>query len=106
MVGKNIATRGLKTPKVKQQVSAMLDSGVFPGTQESFEHGSLQGYLVSGTLSDEYLDYVCQLPGMPKRWQRVLFPKDTRSFPGGQTITLCSSTFGLRNLLENRPRTR
>ncbi len=65
MIGKNIDNpMGLKTPKGEiRKLSAVLDSGVFPGTQGGpLEHViAAKAVAFHEALSDEYLDYIVQV---------------------------------------------
>ena len=65
MIGENFDNPwGLKTPKGElRKISAILDSGVFPGTQGGpLEHVIAAKAVAFGeALSDEYLDYVVQV---------------------------------------------
>jgi len=65
MIGKNFDNPwGLKTPKGElRKISAVLDSGVFPGTQGGpLEHViAAKAVAFQEALSDEYMDYIVQV---------------------------------------------
>jgi glycine hydroxymethyltransferase len=87
MIGKNIDNPwGLKTPKGElRKLSAILDSGVFPGTQGGpLEHViAAKAVAFQEALSDEYLDYVVQVTKNAKAMAESFVAKGYKIISGG-----------------------
>ena len=87
MVGKNIDNPwGLKTPKGEvRKLSALLDSGVFPGTQGGpLEHViAAKAVSFQEALSDEYLEYVVQVVKNAKAMAESFVEKGYKIISGG-----------------------
>jgi glycine hydroxymethyltransferase len=87
MVGKNIDNPfGLKTPKGElRKLGAVLDSGVFPGTQGGpLEHVIAAKAIAFGeALSDEYLQYIVQVAKNAKAMAHAFSSKGYKIISGG-----------------------
>jgi glycine hydroxymethyltransferase len=87
MVGKNIDNPwGLKTPKGEiRKLSAILDSGVFPGTQGGpLEHViAAKAISFQEALSDDYLEYVVQVARNAKAMAESFVSKGYKIISGG-----------------------
>ena len=87
LVGKNIDNPwGLKTPKGElRKLSAILDSGVFPGTQGGpLEHViAAKAVSFQEALSDEYLDYVVQVAKNAKAMAEAFIAKGYKIISDG-----------------------
>lgn len=87
MVGKNFDNPwGLKTPKGEvRKISALLDSGVFPGTQGGpLEHViAAKAVAFQEALSDEYLDYIVQVAKNAKAMSDAFTAKGYKVISGG-----------------------
>ena len=77
---------GIKTPKGElKMMSALLDSGVFPGTQGGpLEHIIAAKAIAFGeALSDEYMDYVVQVKKNAQAMAAVFVAKGYKIISGG-----------------------
>ncbi|MDL5045868.1 serine hydroxymethyltransferase [Oscillatoria amoena NRMC-F 0135] len=87
MVGKNFDNPwGLKTPKGEiRKITAILDSGVFPGTQGGpLEHViAAKAIAFEEALSDEYLTYVVQVVKNAQAMAAAFMAKGYRIISGG-----------------------
>ena len=87
LIGKNIDNPwGLKTPKGEiRKLSAVLDSGVFPGTQGGPLEHVIAAKAVSflEALSDEYLDYIVQVARNAKVMAESFVSKGYKIISGG-----------------------
>lgn len=87
LIGKNIDNPwGLKTPKGEiRKLSAILDSGVFPGTQGGpLEHViAAKAVSFQEALSDEYLDYVVQVAKNAKAMAEAFVERGYKIISGG-----------------------
>jgi Glycine/serine hydroxymethyltransferase len=87
MMGKNFDNPwGLKTPKGElRKMSAILDSGVFPGTQGGpLEHViAAKAVAFMEALSDEYLEYVVQVVKNAKAMAAAFIERGYRIISGG-----------------------
>lgn len=87
MVGKNIDNPwGLKTPKGEvRKIGAILDSGVFPGTQGGpLEHViAAKAVSFQEALSDEYLGYVVQVVKNAKAMAESFVERGYKIISGG-----------------------
>ncbi|MBL3654893.1 serine hydroxymethyltransferase [Fulvivirga sediminis] len=87
MVGENFENPwGLKTPKGQiKNISAILDSGVFPGTQGGpLEHViAAKAIAFQEALSDEYLDYVVQVAKNAKAMAKAFLDKGYKIISDG-----------------------
>jgi glycine hydroxymethyltransferase len=87
MVGKNFDNPwGLKTPKGEiRKITAVLDSGVFPGTQGGpLEHViAAKAVAFNEALSDEYFRYVVQVVKNAKAMADAFIKKGYRIISGG-----------------------
>lgn len=87
MIGKNFDNPwGLKTPKGEiRKINALLDSGVFPGTQGGpLEHViAAKAVAFQEALSDEYLDYIVQVAKNAKAMSDAFTAKGYKVISGG-----------------------
>lgn len=87
MMGKDFENPwGLKTPKgVTRMMGAVLDSGVFPGTQGGpLEHVIASKAVAFGeALTDEYMDYCLQVVENAKTMAAELIKRDYKVISGG-----------------------
>ena len=87
MIGENFENPwGLKTPKGEiKKISAILDSGVFPGTQGGpLEHViAAKAIAYQEALSDEYLQYVVQVAKNAKIMAKAFIDKGYKIISGG-----------------------
>lgn len=87
MIGENFDNPfGLKNPKGElRKISALLDSGVFPGTQGGpLEHViAAKAVAFEEALSDEYLDYVVQVTKNAKAMATSFVDKGYKVISGG-----------------------
>ena len=87
MMGKDFENPwGLKTPKgVTRMMSAVLDSGVFPGTQGGpLEHVIASKAVAFGeALTDEYMEYCLQVVENAKTMAEELMKRDYKVISGG-----------------------
>lgn len=87
LVGKNIDNPwGLKTPKGEiRKLSALLDSGVFPGTQGGPLEHVIAAKAVSflEALSDDYMEYVVQVARNAKAMADAFLAKGYKIISGG-----------------------
>ena len=87
LIGKNIDNPwGLKTPKGElRKLSAILDSGVFPGTQGGpLEHViAAKAVSFQEALSDEYLDYIVQVARNAKAMAEAFMAKGYKIISDG-----------------------
>lgn len=87
MIGKNIDNPwGLKTPKGElRKLSAILDSGVFPGTQGGPLEHVIAAKAVSfyEALSDDYLSYVVQVAKNAKAMAEAFIAKGYKIISNG-----------------------
>lgn len=87
MIGENFDNPfGLKNPKGElRKISALLDSGVFPGTQGGpLEHViAAKAVAFEEALSDEYLDYVVQVTKNAKVMASSFVDKGYKVISGG-----------------------
>lgn len=87
MIGKNFDNPwGLKTPKGEiRKISALLDSGVFPGTQGGpLEHViAAKAVAFQEALSDEYLDYIVQVAKNAKAMSDAFIAKGYKVISDG-----------------------
>ncbi len=87
MMGKDFENPwGLKTPKgVVRKMSALLDSGVFPGTQGGpLEHVIASKAVAFGeALTDEYLQYCIQVVKNAQTMAEELMNRDYKVISGG-----------------------
>ena len=87
MVGENFDNPwGLKTPKGEiRKISALLDSGVFPGTQGGpLEHViASKAVAFEEALSDDYLHYVVQVAKNAKKMAEAFVNKGYKVISGG-----------------------
>lgn len=87
LIGKNIDNPwGLKTPKGElRKLSAILDSGVFPGTQGGpLEHViAAKAVSFQEALSDEYLDYIVQVARNAKAMAEAFIAKGYKIISDG-----------------------
>jgi glycine hydroxymethyltransferase len=87
MIGKNFDNPwGVKTPKGEiRKMSALLDSGVFPGTQGGpLEHViAAKAVAFEEALSDEYLNYVVQIVKNAKAMAAAFLSKGYKVISGG-----------------------
>ena len=87
MVGKNIDNPwGLKTPKGEiRKLSAILDSGVFPGTQGGPLEHVIAAKAVSflEALSDDYMKYILQVAKNAKVMAEAFVNKGYKNISGG-----------------------
>ncbi|MFZ5970087.1 MAG: serine hydroxymethyltransferase [Bacteroidota bacterium] len=87
MIGKNFDNPwGLKTPKGEiRKISAILDSGVFPGTQGGpLEHVIAAKAVAFGeALSDEYMDYIVQVAKNAKAMAQEFSKRGYKIISGG-----------------------
>jgi len=87
MIGENFDNPwGLKTPKGEiRKISAMLDSGVFPGTQGGpLEHViAAKAVAFEEALSDHYLTYVVQVAKNAKTMAQAFNDKGYKIISGG-----------------------
>ncbi|MEO1053886.1 MAG: serine hydroxymethyltransferase [Bacteroidota bacterium] len=87
MVGENFDNPwGLKTPKGEvRKISALLDSGVFPGTQGGpLEHViAAKAIAFQEALSEEYLDYVVQVVKNAKAMSKAFVDKGYKVISNG-----------------------
>jgi glycine hydroxymethyltransferase len=87
LIGKNIDNPwGLKTPKGEiRKLSAVLDSGVFPGTQGGPLEHVIAAKAVSfmEALSNEYLEYVVQVTKNAKAMADAFVSKGYKIISGG-----------------------
>lgn len=83
---------GLKTPKGElRKMSALLDSGVFPGTQGGpLEHVIAAKAVAFGeALSDEYMEYVIQVQKNGRAMARAFVDKGYHVISGGTDNHIC-----------------
>lgn len=87
LVGKNFDNPwGIKTPKGElRKITALLDSGVFPGTQGGpLEHViAAKAISFMEALSDDYLDYVVQVAKNAKSMATAFVEKGYKIISGG-----------------------
>jgi glycine hydroxymethyltransferase len=87
MIGKNFDNPwGVKTPKGEiRKMSALLDSGVFPGTQGGpLEHViAAKAVAFEEALGDEYLNYVVQIVKNAKAMAAAFLSKGYKVISGG-----------------------
>ncbi|UII22749.1 serine hydroxymethyltransferase [Fulvivirga ligni] len=87
MIGENFENPwGLKTPKGEiKKISAILDSGVFPGTQGGpLEHViAAKAIAYQEALSDDYLQYVVQVAKNAKVMAKAFIDKGYKIISGG-----------------------
>ncbi|HAW20970.1 MAG TPA: serine hydroxymethyltransferase, partial [Flavobacteriales bacterium] len=87
MMGKDFENPwGLKSPKgVTRMMSAVLDSGVFPGTQGGpLEHVIASKAVAFGeALTDEYMEYCLQVVENAKTMAEELMKRDYKVISGG-----------------------
>ena len=87
MIGENFENPfGLKNPKGElRKISALLDSGVFPGTQGGPLEHVIAGKAVafSEALSDEYLDYTVQIIKNAQAMSSAFVNKGYKVISGG-----------------------
>lgn len=87
MIGKNFDNPwGLKTPKGElRKISAILDSGVFPGTQGGpLEHViAAKAVAFQEALSDEYMAYIVQVAKNAKAMADAFVKKGYKIISGG-----------------------
>jgi glycine hydroxymethyltransferase len=87
LVGKNFDNPwGLKTPKGEiRKITAVLDSGVFPGTQGGPLEHVIAGKAVAfqEALSDEYFEYVVQVSKNAKAMAQAFVDKGYKIISGG-----------------------
>jgi glycine hydroxymethyltransferase len=87
LVGKNFDNPwGLKTPKGEiRQMSSLLDSGVFPGTQGGpLEHViAAKAIAFQEALSDEYLEYIVQVAKNAKVMAQAFVDRGYKIISGG-----------------------
>lgn len=83
---------GLKTPKGElRKMSALLDSGVFPGTQGGpLEHVIAAKAVAFGeALSDEYMEYVIQVQKNGRAMAQAFVDKGYHVISGGTDNHIC-----------------
>lgn len=87
MIGENFDNPfGLKNPKGElRKISALLDSGVFPGTQGGPLEHVIAGKAVAfaEALSEEYLDYMVQVTKNAQAMSKAFIDKGYKVISGG-----------------------